>query len=549
MSLQGDLSTIDLAGLLQNLEAAEKSGLLEVTGSRGPTKIYFDNGRLTLITFPRRELFVDLLVTAGLITPNELEVAKKRRKKSKRSIGATLVAMGVIDKEQLAHFAGSRLMDEGCELVASGGGAFTFTEGPVPRGVFDPEERALAIGIPAGPLLLESARRQDHWSQIRERVPSDGTHYVLQHPPRTAPEGAAAQLQAELVELLDGSRSVRELVAHFPHQRFEAYQLLSDMVDAQVVRPAGPADMNRLAQQLAEDDRERAWEILERGLKAHPQNPSLLSTKALLAQDTGELEAASEALKTLVHMQLHSEDPSKALEGLEKLKGLEPDDPFVWERSFEFALKEDRREDALKDGRRLAELYRGPGLFRKAAAVLEKLVELEPGSWELLRDLAHNRADAGDREAAVAGLEPLGQEHLARDDYGPARKVYEEILVLDPDHTSAREILDKIESGDIARRKAFFKRLRRRLTVGLIALTFLGWFGYEGLARREYLEISREITRKGLIEGGRYRDALEKLLEFQKKYPWSTTALYEVPVQMQELQAKLPDDYLRDHEE
>ena len=101
-----------------------------------------------------------------------------------KSLSETLVARRTIGAEDLASVAHARLLDEACEIVSAEGGAFTFTEGTVPRGVFDPEERRLRLRLPSSGLLMEAARRQDHWRLIRERVPSDTAHFVVQHVPR-----------------------------------------------------------------------------------------------------------------------------------------------------------------------------------------------------------------------------------------------------------------------------------------------------------------------------------------------------------------------------
>ena len=141
MSLQGDLSTLDCAGLFQNLEAAQKSGLLTVQESGGETKLYFHQGKLALITYPDRPDLTEILQASGAVSARELEIAKRRKKGSKRPLGEILVGMKVIDQQRLATIAAARLTGEACELINSGAGAFVFTEGPIPRGVFDPEER------------------------------------------------------------------------------------------------------------------------------------------------------------------------------------------------------------------------------------------------------------------------------------------------------------------------------------------------------------------------------------------------------------------------
>src|SRR6185503_11293979 len=193
-----------------------------------------------------------------------------------------------------------------------------------------------------------------------------------------------------------------------------------------------------LIQELSRHDRERAMVLLERGLAANPRNLNLLCTKALLAEELGELEQASEALKVAVHLQLEAGAKNDARKGLDRLKELGPEDPFVWERSLELALQENRTADALEDAEQLVELYKGPGLFKKAAGVLERMVELSDGAWEHVKALAHARADAGERAEAVKGLEEHGAEQLAAEHYPFAHKVYAEILTIEPENEDAK---------------------------------------------------------------------------------------------------------------
>lgn len=539
MSLQGDLSTLDFAGLFQNLEAAQKSGLLTVQAGQGETRLYFHNGKLSLITYPGRPELEEILVASGAITARELEVAKKRKKGSKRPLIEVLEGMKVANAAQLATVAAARITGEACELVNSGGGGFVFTEGPIPRGVFDPEERALGITLPAGPLLLEAARRSDHWKMIRDRVPSDSTHYVIARTPRQPKEPAQVKLLEQLVPLLDGSRSVTEIIAAFPHRRFEAYQLIADLAEAQTIRLAAPTEMNKLIQELSRHDRERAMALLERGLTANPRNLNLLCTKALLAEELGELEQASEALKVAVHLQLEAGLAADARKGLDRLKELGPEDPFVWERSLDLAVQEGRTEDALADAEQLVELFTGPGLFKKAAAVLERMVELSDGAWEHVKALAHARADAGERAEAVNGLEEYGAAELARENYPFAHKVYDEILAIDPECERAKETIDEIKSGELARKKALWRKLKARAILALCALAALGALGHEILARRAYVEVQQEVARRGLIESGHYADALLLYTEMRASYPWATVSLYDVRQQITDLEAKI----------
>ena len=541
MTLQGDLSTLDLADLLQNLEQHGRTGLLTIEGVRGTTRLFFERGKLALLDADGRPPLVDALVDAGAITDDDLLSLRKRRRLGKKPLGELLVAADRLARETLQEIAEARLLDEACELIATRAGAFTFAEGPAPEGLFDADERRLGLALPSGPLLMESARREDHWRLIRQRIPSDAAHYVAERDPTPLVDPAHAALAKELCERLDGSRSVAEAMARFPHRRFEAYQILAHLCEKHAVRLAGPDEMASQARSLLLASPERAGAIVTRGLHEHPQHAGLLEQRVRLARAAGDPAGATEALKMLVQLLLEADEPEAARKRLEEAKTLSPKDTALWERSFALALEDGRRADALADGRRLVALYREPGLHRKARTVLEQLVELAPGSWDLRRELAHSRADCDDLPAAVAGLEAVGGALLGQGEYLRAAAVYEEILRLDPRHAPAKEALAAIQSGALERRRERRERFARRTILALASLLLVTFLSFELAARRALLAADRAIVEQALLESGRHASAIHLLRQVAALYPATTTARLDVPARIAALERRLAD--------
>ncbi len=538
MALHGDLSTLELADLFQNLERNTRTGLLSIESGRGEAQLYFTSGRLSLVHFEGRARLIDVLLASGHVDEAQLEAAKARRKGSRKSLGEMLVELELVENETLAAIARSRLLDDACELVASSHGAFVFDEGRIPRNVFDPEERRLGLELPAGPLLLEAARRSDHWEIIKNRIPSDRAHYIVKKPPCV--EGLSnPELATSLAGLLDGTRSIAEVLVSWPHQRFEAYHLLSELIDGQNVRLAGADDLARIARGVADEDTDRAWELVERGLAAQPQNKGLLIERARLAELRGDLEEAREGLKLLAHLELDGGRPEEARELIERAKVLDATDPSLWEKSLALALDQARAEDARADGLHLVELYRSPGLHRKAEGVLERLVAAQPRSLELRRELARTHADLGDLEQAVGELETFGKDCLAREDYASAADALREVLALDPGRDEVRRTLEHIESGNLARRRARRRRILKAARVALSTTLVVTWFTYEALARMAYGQAQTTISNADLIEHGRYAEARAILADVNARFRVSSTAMLDVRRSMRELTAKL----------
>jgi tetratricopeptide (TPR) repeat protein len=537
VTLHGDLATLELADIVQNLEMHGRSGTLSVEAARGTSKIYFASGAVALFAADWRPALVDDLLRARRVTAKDLAAARSNRWRTRKPLVHRLVKRGSIAEEELRRFAQQRLLEDLCEFLASDSGAFTFTEERVPRGVFDPEERALELSIQPGPALFEAARRKDHRPLVRGRVPSDAAHYLAPEKLEIEVDGDAA-LAREVASFLDGTRSVRDVLANFPHRRFEAFEMLGRLVDAGAIRATGPDDMVALAERLADRDGDAAWRVVLDGLVAHPQHSELLRSKARLADGRGDAKAAAEALKMIAHVLLEAGERDAAQVELDRAAAFDPGDTAVRERLLELAIEDGRHEEAIAHGLRLVELYRAPGLHSKACAVLESVVRLDPDRWELHRELARERADCGDAAAAVAGLERHGKKLLAREEYQAARLLHEEILQLLPSHKPAQRTIERIDAKVFERRRARRRRILRGALLALAAAAVAALGVLDVLARVDLARANRTVSRRNLIEERRYADAIALLEQVRDAHPYTMTALFDVPRLVADLEAK-----------
>ena len=539
MTLQGDLATLDLAALLQNLEFNARTGTLSIDAAAGRTQILFVEGHIAALGRKGRPALVETLVASGMVSESQLESVQRKRRGTGRSLGELLEQAGALSHEDLVEAAKGRLVDDICELVCTEAGEFAFQRGAAPRNVFDAEERRLELALPIGPMLLEAARRSDHWAITRTWIPSDSVHLVIVRRPELAPEHPQRELGERLLERLDGTRSVTEALCAFPHERFQAYELLTEWLKRKALRAAGCADMQRLVERIASVDRERAYELVERGLEDNQRHPGLLALRARLAEELEDPIAAVEALKLLVHGKLAAGDREGARLDLERARALAPTDTALWERTLRLAVEDRRKADAIAAGERLAALFREPGLHLRARAVYEKLVELEPDAWALRRELARARIDSGDVLGAIDGLERFGRARIAAEQYDDAKSVFLEILRHQPKNAAAREVLAGLESRAFAIRRARRRRIARLALTGLV-LAMLSVAGLRELAaRRAYATAQRLVSDLELIEQGRYSDAIAALEEVRAEHRFTLTALLDVRPKIRELERKL----------
>lgn len=541
MSIQGHLSSISLPDLLLNLEQNGRTGTLSLRGPRAEdgVEVYFSDGAISMLQQPDRPALIERLVLEGLLTREQIDRAKQKRKGSRRTLGETLEVLDLLPRTALGEVASRALREDVCDLVASRTeGEFELTEGNPPPRTFDAEERHLKLAISTQSLLLEAARRSDMWTLIRQVIPSDSIHFFCNPElelPADFPELDGAR---SIVPELDGSHSVEEIVLKFPQSRFQAYTVLAELVKQRLVRAVTGQDLLEIARSSLPDEPKRARSLLARGLESEPQHRGLLELEAQLAESLRDRDAASVCHRTLAHLALEANDRDGGRHHWNEALRLTPKDPTTLERGLELALEDGRRGDALELGMQLVEVYRGPGLHRKSLETLERLDALNPGCRALATERARVHVAAGQVEEAIHSLLRASRTLLHRRQYGDARELYVEILDLDPQHAEASQRLDEIDSQAFARRSA----RRRRLFRTAATLLFLASVGaaliVEMRARVAFAEVNRSISNELLIEERQYSTVRERFESFCDAHPLSFTRWFDAQRQLESLELR-----------
>lgn len=542
MSFYGDLKSLHLADLLQNFETHALTGTLYVASSRGENHIYMKRGKLSMLAGTDRAPLMTTLERQGVLTAEQLKNARARRKGSRKSLGEAIVQLKYLTAEDLFQVAQAVLTEDLCDLIATAEGEFKFKDGKIPARIFDPEERRLELGIPVGPLLLESARRSDEWARIRKEIPSDQVFFVPSNGVEPPSELENQDLSRALLEVLDGTCNARDAVDRFGRRRFEAYQVLAQLVKHHCVRSVEADDLVDLAERFAASDPQRARSIIRSGLEASPHHTRLLALQADIASESGDKAEAAEALKMLAHLQIDGDQSSHGRESLDRAKALTPGDPAVWERSLQLALQEGRREDAIHDGLHLVSLHREPGLHTKAKAVLERMVEVFPRDVKVCREYARTIVDLGEPKEAIRILYRAAKASLGREDYTEARAFYQDILELDSSEEEAVRNVEMIDSEAFARRRENRKNFIRRVAAATILVCGVSFSVLEFRARMDYAHANTQVSEQRLIEQRRYRDAMRYYLEVMERHPLTPTAQFDAERRVQELESKAESD-------
>lgn len=235
MAIKGSLREASLPDVLQLLALGQKTGCLAVTDRSSFGYVYFDRGSICYASIVnRRDRLGDLLVKNGLLDPDVLAGAVEAQgSRTAKRLGEILVERGAISREQLEHYI--RLQIEEAVYFL-----FTWTQGSFYFEVDQrPEEGAMLVSINPESLLLEGARRVDEWSLIEKKIPSLDLIFSLTPAVDQVPGDELSQEQRKILPLIDGKRSVRDVVEDSGLVEFEVGKALYGLVQAGFAHPKG----------------------------------------------------------------------------------------------------------------------------------------------------------------------------------------------------------------------------------------------------------------------------------------------------------------------
>jgi tetratricopeptide (TPR) repeat protein len=421
MAIEGSLADVSLADICQLLAMGRKTGCLTVTDHSNFGYIYFEDGRVSYASVLNRpDRLGELLVQNKVITRDALSGAMEAQAHEPgKRVGQLLVERKSLTMDELNRFVTIQIEEAVYHLFAWNQGSFHFNPDQRPD-----EKNQLQVSINAESLLLEGARRVDEWSQIEKKIPSMDIIFSIERDPKDEEGIEITKDQRKVLPLVDGERSVDDIVRESGLVEFDVAKALYGLLQAGFLQRSGrrqaPEDMeDARAQQhvslgmafLRAGMLEDAERELRRALDLDPADPTLRPSLALIC--------------------LRSNRPGPALEHYDAL----PDGAkltYADLRNHALALEAvGRHEEALEALSRAEALRPGlPDTLLARAIALLRAEEAAP-AHQAMRDYADRTkgtvpppiyyayailaaAMAGDMQSAVA-LGREGIEHYPTD--------------------------------------------------------------------------------------------------------------------------------------
>ncbi len=241
MAIRGSLKEASLPDVLQLLAMGKKTGCLSVTHRSNFGNIYFERGRICYASIVnRRDRLGDVLVKSGVITQAQLEAAiaiQDRRRE--RRLGELLVDTGALRMEELHDAIEVQIQEAVYFLFTWNQGTFNFEADVAP----DSHDHVVSINPES--LLLEGARRVDEWSLIEKKIPTFDLIFEVDRPKAAHSDVELTAEQRLVLDLVNGSRDVQEIVEESGLVEFEVGKALYGLLTAgfihRIGKSAGPA--------------------------------------------------------------------------------------------------------------------------------------------------------------------------------------------------------------------------------------------------------------------------------------------------------------------
>ena len=326
MAIEGPLRELGIHDVFQLLDLSRKTGTLRVRSDLRDDEglVRFEAGKVVHASVRSNPARVeDLLVQSGRVTEEELAQARRdaAARNGSGNVGEELVRLGAIARRELERQQRLQVESVVFELMSWQEGFFSFEDRPA----HEPAPR-VDIRVSTESLLMEGARRIDEWSRIADKIPS------LAIVPSLAPVSSEHQTQLDLLPYewevlatIDGTRDLRALAQAVGRAEFDVARTVYGLASTGVVELRAPERRGRSTAVRAAADAERHLHAARAAIARGSLDEALESALAARTADGEHTEARLLAARILGRLGRSTE----ALEELRRLVQIDPLTPEV----------------------------------------------------------------------------------------------------------------------------------------------------------------------------------------------------------------------------
>lgn len=284
MALRGNLRDFSLPDVFQLVQLSGKTGVLRILGADAEGSIWFREGEVFFAQSNwRRDQLGQRLVSTQKITPAALQKAldvHASEPEGGRRLGQILVDEGYITQQVLETFVQEQIQDTIFDIMRWDEGDFDFEVLP------EVVHEDIGLSVSVENIVMEGSRRLEEWNRIKKKVPSTDMVFKM----ATAPGEGTFEISLKPVEwnlllLVDGTRSVRELAVETRRTDFEVARVIYGLFSAGLLEVASDEEVERLRAERAQREDKQAALRASRTAREEAQKAEALDLEAKLAAD------------------------------------------------------------------------------------------------------------------------------------------------------------------------------------------------------------------------------------------------------------------------
>lgn len=226
--LQGDVSILGIADLLQHLAGNRKEGLLEIRQGEGKKQLYLSPSGMRLLstTTRRTSSLGEILIRTKKITRKQLDEFLDEQKRTGKKLGEIVGRLGIVSKKDIDRALREQVEEEIYDLFTWTGAWFEFQEGvPAPKSD-SPLADAVLDANPTS-IMLEAARRADEFMMIMKVIRNEQMVPMKTTRPFDPAEiGDNPDIAHAVYSQVSGRYSVEEVIRRSLYPRFEALRTI-----------------------------------------------------------------------------------------------------------------------------------------------------------------------------------------------------------------------------------------------------------------------------------------------------------------------------------
>jgi hypothetical protein len=225
MSLKGTFASYYASSLLKLFNLEKKSGELVVKKGRNETTVYLAEGNVVYATSTQKELRLGaFLINQEIITPEQHEMCIEISKARKSPLGKILLEKGYLTSVELKQIIGEQIEQIIFSLLLWEKADFEFKESDTPH-----------KGVDIAPinilnLIEDASQRIADMTVLLKQIPNDMIIFKMADDVSDAGEIKLNANEWRVLALVNGQRTVRQLVAESGYEEFEVYKILSSLL-------------------------------------------------------------------------------------------------------------------------------------------------------------------------------------------------------------------------------------------------------------------------------------------------------------------------------